>query len=218
MKKWLWLTAHSASHKDMYEKHFLPSFNEHLAEHCELITRVLPYYAGSFGEDAFNEMGRESVAYTAGVIKQNFGRHIVVSGCDLRFYKNIMPDIKATLRGCETVGLNDIYGPVCGELLAFVASDKIVALYEWIVANDHQYGNEQWTLNAGLRTLGFNCQMMPDTYWTIGMQGTGVWQKGNLVSPPEDISLHHANFTIGAENKIALLDAVQAAVAADKTR
>jgi hypothetical protein len=217
MKKWLWLTAHSASHKDMYDKHFLPSFNQHLAKHCELSTRVLPYYAGSFGEDAFNEMGRESVAYTCGIIKQNIGRHIVVSGCDLRFYKDIILDIEKALQNCDLVGLNDIHGPVCGELLAFVASEKIVALYEWIVANDRQYGNEQWTLNAGLRALGLNCQMMPGTYWTAGMQGTGVWQKGDHVAPPKDICLHHANFTIGAENKMALLDAVQAAVAGDTT-
>jgi uncharacterized Zn-binding protein involved in type VI secretion len=59
--------------------------------------------------------------------------------------------------------------------------------------------------------------MMPGTYWTAGMQGTGVWQKGDHVAPPKDICLHHANFTIGAENKMALLDAVQAAVAGDTT-
>jgi hypothetical protein len=212
MKKWLWLTAHSASHKEMYKKHFLPSFNQHLAKHCQLSTRVLPYYAGSFGEDAFNEMGRESVAYTAAVIKENIGRHMVVSGCDFRFYQGFMPEIDGALEGCDIVGLNDIYGPVCGDFLAFVASEKIVALYEWIVANDLQYGNEQWTLNAAIKALGFSVTLLPETFWTVGMQGG--WS-GGAVNPPKDISLHHANFTIGAENKMALLDAVQAAVAAD---
>jgi hypothetical protein len=213
MKKWLWLTAHSASHKDMYERHFLPSFNQHFAKHCELSTRVLPYCAGSFGEDAFNEMGRESVAYTAGVIKENIGRHMVVSGCDFRFYQDFMPDLERALEGRDLVGINDIYGPVCGDFLAFVASEKIVALYEWIVANDLQYGNEQWTLNAGIKALGLSVEIMPETFWTVGMQGG--WQ-GGAVNPPKNICLHHANFTIGAENKMALLDAVQAAVAADK--
>jgi hypothetical protein len=212
MKKWLWLTAHSDSHKEMYEKHFLPSFNDHLAKHCELSTRVLPYYAGSFGEDAFNEMGRESVAYTAGVIRQNIGRHMVVSGCDFRFYKDFMAEIEDALKGRDLVGLNDIYGPVCGDFLAFVASEKIVALYEWIVANDRQYGNEQWTLNAGIKSLGLSVAMLPETFWTVGMQGG--WQ-GSAVSPPKDLRLHHANFTIGAANKLLLLDAVESAARAD---
>jgi hypothetical protein len=217
MKKWLWLTAHSDSHRAMYEKHFLPSFSKYLAPHCELQTRVLPYYAGSFGEDAFNKMGRESVGHTANILRQNIGRHIVVSGCDIRFYRDFMADIEDALQHAELVGMNDIYGPVCGELLAFVCSERIVALYDWIVTNDHRFQNEQWTLNAGIRELGINAAMMPDTFWTVGMQGTGVWKQGDPVRPPKGISLHHANFTIGAENKMALLDAVFAAVTADTT-
>ena len=215
MKKWLWLTAHSDSHRAMYEKHFLPSFNQYLAPHCELKTRVLPYYAGSFGEEAFNEMGRESVNYTANILRQNTGRHIVVSGCDIRFYRDFMADIEAALEHAELVGINDIHGPICGELLAFVCSERIVALYDWIVANDRQFGNEQWTLNAGIRALGINAVMMPDTFWTVGHQGTGVWNAGDPVAPPKDICLHHANFTIGAANKMALLDAVLTSLSAD---
>lgn len=211
MKKWLWIMGHSDSHRAMYEKHFLPSFNKYLAPHCELQTRVLTYYAGSFGEDAFNEMGRESVAYTANILRQNIGRHIVASGCDLRFYRDFMADIEAALAGAELAGINDIYGPICGDFLAFVCSERIVALYDWIAANDRQYGNEQWTLNAGIRALGINAVMMPDTFWTVGHQGTGIWKKGDPVHPPKGICLHHANFTIEVENKMALLDAVMAA-------
>lgn len=212
MKKWLWLTAHSDSHKEMYERHFFPSFDQYLAPHCQLQKRLLPYYAGNFGEEAFNEMGRESIAYTANVLRQNIGRHIVVSGCDLRFYRDFMPEIEAALEAAELVGLNDVYGPVCGELLAFVCSERIIALYDWIAAHDRQYSNEQFTLNAGIKALGIHAAMMPTNFWTVGHQGAQIWSPGNPVVPPQDIALHHANFTIGAENKLALLDAVFAAV------
>ena len=118
------------------------------------------------------------------------------------------------MRSHEIVGMNDIYGPICGDFLAFVASERIAALYDWIVANDRQYSNEQWTLNAGLVAMGFSVFMLPESFWTVGMQGTGVWSKGDAVFPPRGICLHHANYTIGADNKMALLDAVAAAVAA----
>jgi len=208
MKPWLWLTACSPSHQDMMDRHFLPSFKKYLEADCELSIRKIDYHCGNFGEASFNEMGRKGVSILADEIRKNIGRQMVSSGCDFRFYSSFMPEVERTLIGHEMVGINDVYGPVCGDFLAFTASEKIASLFDWIGLNDHNFPNEQWTLNEGIKQLGIAVALLPDRFWTFGLQYGSPWEFGMDVSPPINLALHHANFTIGSKNKEALLQAV----------
>lgn len=212
MKPWLWLTAASDSHTPMLMKHFLPSWGEHLEPFCELQWEPLRGDCGKFGEEAFNEMGRASALRMAKKVRDNIGRKMVVSGCDFRFYSPFIGELEAALEGHDVVGINDIHGPVCGDFLAFVASAELADLFQWIYDHDRSFSNEQFTLNAGLSALGLRAHLLPDTFWTYGLEGRGPWAPGAAVHPPANIRLHHANWTIGAENKMTLLDAVQAAL------
>ena len=212
MKRWLWLTAASDSHTPMLMKHFLPSWGRHLEPHSELQCEPLAGHCGSFGEDAFNEMGRKSVLRMVRKVRENEGRPMIVSGCDFHFYADFIAEVEAALEGHDLVGLNDVYGPVCGDFLAFNASAKIADLFAWIHAHDPAFPNEQYTLNAAIAALGLQARLLPDTFWTYGLEGRGTWSFGQPVHPPAGMRLHHANFTIGAENKMALLDAVAEAV------
>ena len=207
-KSWLWLTACSPSHQGMMERHFLPSFQKYLEKDCVLDIRKIDYYCGNFGELAFNEMGRKGVCILAKQIRENLGRRMVASGCDFRFYSSFMSEVENALAGNEIVGINDVYGPVCGDFLAFTASEKIASLFDWIGLNDHNFPNEQWTLNAGIRQLGISVALLPDRFWTFGLQSGIPWELGMNVSPPSNLALHHANWTIGHQNKEALLQAV----------
>jgi hypothetical protein len=208
MKPWLWLTACSPSHQGMMDNHFLPSFAKYLEADCELNIRKLDYHCGNFGEESFNEMGRKGVRVLANEVRKNIGRRMVSSGCDFRFYSPFMPEIERALVGHEIVGINDIHGPVCGDFLAFTASEKIASLFDWIGLHDHNFPNEQWTLNAGIQHLGIVATLLPERFWTFGLQHGIPWEPGFDVLPPINMALHHANWTIGAENKEALLQAV----------
>jgi hypothetical protein len=208
MKSWLWLTACSSSHQGMMDRHFLPSFGKYLEEDCELNIRKLDYHCGNFGEASFNEMGRKGVRVLADEVRKNIGRRMISSGCDFRFYSSFMPEIDRALVGSEMVGINDVYGPVCGDFLAFTASEKIASLFDWIGLHDHNFPNEQWTLNAGIQQLEISTNLLSDRFWTFGLQSGTPWECGMPVFPPMNLALHHANWTIGAENKEALLQAV----------
>ena len=208
MKSWLWLTACSSSHQGMMDSHFLPSFKKYLEKDCMLNIRKIDYHCGNFGELAFNEMGRKQVCILANLIRENLGRRIVSSGCDFRFYSSFMPEVEQALVGHEIVGINDIHGPVCGDFLAFTASEKIASLFDWIGLHDHHFPNEQWTLNAGIQHIGISFTLLPDRFWTFGLQHGIPWEPGLEVLPPANLALHHANWTCGAKNKEALLQAV----------
>jgi hypothetical protein len=208
MKSWLWLTACSPSHQGMMDSHFLPSFGKYLEADCELSIRKIDHYCGNFGELAFNEMGREGVRILANRIRENLGRCMVSSGCDFRFYSSFMPEVEHALVGHEIVGINDVHGPICGDFLAFTASEKIASLFDWVGLNDHHFPNEQWTLNAGILKLGISANLLSDRFWTFGLQSGIPWECGMDVLPPMNLALHHANWTIGSKNKEALLQAV----------
>ena len=208
MKPWLWLTGCSASHQGMMDNHFVPSFAKYLEADCELRIRKIDYECGAFGDAAFNEMGRKQVRILADEVRKNFGLKMVVSGCDFRFYSPFMPEIENALDGRDIAGINDVYGPVCGDFLAFIASEKIASLFDWIGLNDHNFANEQFTLNEGIKQLGISVALLPDRFWTFGLQYGTPWKLGMDVSPPVNLALHHANFTIGSKNKEALLQAV----------
>ena len=207
MKSWLWLTACSSSHQGLMDRHFLPSFGKYLESDCELSIEKRDY-CGNFGDPAFNEMGRKSVLILAKKIRENLGRKMITSGCDFRFYSSFMPEIERALIGSEMVGINDVYGPVCGDFLAFTASEKIASLFDWIGLHDHNFPNEQWTLNAGIQQLEISTNLLSDRFWTFGLQSGTPWELGMPVFPPLNLALHHANWTIGSENKEALLQAV----------
>ena len=208
-EKWLWYTCFSSTHQVIYEKHFLPSFNKYLEQNCELHARKLNYYVGSFGEKAFNEAGRVILQETINILRENIGKKIILSGCDFRFYRDFIPEIEQALHTFDLVGINDIYGPICGDFSAFIVTEKILKLYEWVLENDVRYINEQWTFNAGIKIIEIKAKILPNSFWTYGIQKGSPWEDGDEVYPPQNIALHHANFTIGAENKMKLLDAVQ---------
>jgi hypothetical protein len=208
MKSWLWLTAFSPSHQGMMESHFLPSFQKYLEADCSLSIKKLDYHCGNFGEASFNEMGRKQVHILADEVRKNLGIKMVVSGCDFRFYSSFMPEVEHALVGHDIVGINDVYGPVCGDFLAFTASERIASLFDWIAIHDHHFPNEQLTLNAGIQNLGISVALLPDRFWTFGLQYGTPWEPSMEVLPPVNIALHHANFTIGSKNKEALLKAV----------
>lgn len=49
---------------------------------------------------------------------------------------------------------------------------------------------------------GLRWQYVPDTFWSPRGQ---LWEPGDTLNPPQDIILHHANWTFGISNKAAQL-------------
>ena len=69
--------------------------------------------------------------------------------------------------------------------------------------------NDQEATNALLRTRpnSLLITLLPECYWTHGRSGK-IWNPGDPLSPPSHLLMHHANWTHGMTNKLALLDAV----------
>jgi hypothetical protein len=83
-------------------------------------------------------------------------------------------------------------------------------MFEWIFAHREEYPGDQPALNDYLnRSVHIKKKLLPHSIFTIGMAtGWKVWE-GHEVEIPKDILVHHANYTVGLQNKIHLLDLVK---------
>lgn len=206
----LWITAYSASHYPLFQKHFKPSFDTFFAPRFDLKVRKIKGNPGKFGEKAFNEMGVKAMTEVLEIIKQHIGRFVIVTGCDFRFYEDFYGELKQEVFCKDLVGIFDVYGPLCGDFMAYKVTPKIIALYEWMIKYDRMFPNQQFTFNAGIRSQGIHAGQLSHDFWTVGMElpKSTIWNPGTAVNPPPAIKLHHGNFAVGADNKLALLDLV----------
>jgi len=62
---------------------------------------------------------------------------------------------------------------------------------------------------AGLNPYGIRWNYLPRQFFGGGTLAGKAWKPGMVLQVPQDIVLHHANWTIGIENKIAQLKYVK---------
>lgn len=213
-----WFIAMSSEFQKIYEAHFLPSFIENgLAETFDLETRAIDYRAGQWGEKEYAEFCVTEMRRTLCILQEHKNEVVVFSGVDFRFYADISETLLNAVETHDVVTLDDAYCPACGDFLAFRMTDKIIGLYEWMIEHNNEFEHQQTTLNAALKELKFKVHSLSEKFWTFGMQSLDadghlranhIWTIGREVCPPKRMQLHHANFCIGAENKMALLNAV----------
>ena len=58
-------------------------------------------------------------------------------------------------------------------------------------------------------TYGVKWTYLPDTYFDPGVSHYGGWSAGDDLSVPSGIKIHHANWTVGLENKVKQLKYVR---------
>ena len=62
------------------------------------------------------------------------------------------------------------------------------------------------------RGAGVRWGFLPRSVWTPGLADPEVWQPGRPLAVPRRILVHHANFCVGIDHKLAQLEAVDAVV------
>ena len=60
--------------------------------------------------------------------------------------------------------------------------------------------------------LGIRWQYLPDMFYCPGVNYSQIWKPGDTLNLPENMLIHHANWTLGIDHKIAQLEYVKNAV------
>jgi hypothetical protein len=203
-------TFYSPSHKEIYERYFLESFNRHLSEDFELIAQADQQITenGSFSDPNVSGVWADKITLLKEAIKANYGSWFVYADCDIQFFGNIMQDIEDRIEP----GLDIICQEDCGTICAgFMAINASLKMYNFMntVELYHRQSNDQIVINQLRNMITF--KLLPrDRYYTVGNYNRGmVWNDGDPIIGTENAVMHHANFTVGVTNKLAMLDQVK---------
>ena len=206
-------SCYSESHRQLFERHFKPS----LPATMELAEHELPQDSktGAFETAGFQTTCLRKVEYLIDVLtKNNGGAPFLFSDVDVRFYGDPSDDLLRLLGQDDMMFQDDGPGGACAGFMVLRPTPRVLAFWRVVakLARDHQ----QMDQDAANRLLATNTAppwgLLPERYWTYG-RGRKEWTGTEPVNPPADLLVHHANWTRGIENKMALLDAVRVKMA-----
>lgn len=205
-------TFFTESHEYLLNNYFLPSFQSAgLANNFNLNIIKCKQYSesGSFNTHGFHTTMLDKLKILIHAAENN--DRFVFADCDIQFFKNIYNDV-VDIDGYDLVAQNDL-GSVCAGFLIINSSENLKNflrfVYEQCEANPYKYPNDQVCINTHLDLI--NYKLLPiDKYYSVGNYNQGqVWNGEDISNAPNDLILHHANFTIGVDNKIKLMNIIK---------
>jgi hypothetical protein len=208
-------TFYTDTHKEMFEQYFVPSvpFNvpyisEYFPQECA---------SGSFHADGWMKTMNRKVDYVIRSIQETWGSWFIHSDCDVQFFPengDLMADIETHLNEKDIVGMDDIM--MCAGFFACRSNDKTLKLWSMVQDNLSRFANDQIALNHFLPQTGVSFGLFPRfRYYNYMHHHTthAVWngQQPITLSPTERkcVLVHHANYTVGVENKVKMLQLIK---------
>lgn len=221
----LWITAYNDAFKPIAEGHFLDSFHSlGLAKDFDLVVHRPESDYGTFATDVFRSSYAAELGRVIEVLQDNVDRLVVWTDADMRWYKNPIADIHRLWQQGDILCSMDSPPGVeprdcCTGIQFFNVTPKLLEFYRfWRSLNEDPkynvgHSHAQVSFNDALVKFRIvRATALPNTYWTHGLVGQRVWDGRNLddlPDPPEDLVVHHANYTIGVSNKVRLLEEMQ---------
>ena len=207
-------THFTDSHKPMYDRFFLPSLRK-LYSKDEVRLRVLqtPQLSktGSFMSPGFVETVDVKVDHILRALDEQ--ESFIFADVDICFYKPFVEDVMNKLNGYDIVCQEDRES-LCSGFFACKSNSSTKGLFKEIKNHLRSHNvNDQVSLNH-LKDIVKYGLLDKRAYYTIGNfytneNGTYIWNNKVHINPPSDMVLHHANYVVGVENKIRLLEMIK---------
>lgn len=204
-------TFFTNSHLSLY-KEFMNSFP--YEEGVDLIIRYLPQESdGVYESDSWNKTMFKKMVYIVDYLKKlKEDEYLIHADIDICFYKNFKTDLMSLLNqfNGDILFQNDGYELSMGFFIC-KKNEKIISLMEYIRDNLNQFAQDQKALNVLIPRSGIKYGILPERYYNFGpYNGFKRWEPNiDNFYVPRDIILHHANWTVGIENKLNLIKKVK---------
>jgi hypothetical protein len=216
-------TLFTESHRNFFEKYFLPSFpfNENIE--LKVFFKKQLCKSSEFMSEGWNETMRYKAECFYTQIKKIDEQNEIFMFIDpdVQFFGDFYNDIIAELNDHDVVFQNDYGGGANTGFFAAKNNKVTRRLFLNVLQNLHNFPEEQRTLNHMLRDFNDVFQVkwkfLPKRYWTYGeiaIQPNGFggvrdnWD-GSDFEIPKDIIIHHGNWTKCFEDKFKILDKVK---------
>ena len=190
------------SHREMYEKYFLPSLPDEFVVHAKEIPQECP--TGSFYQEGWDRTCYRKVEHFIEICKENFGDMFIFSDVDIQFFGKFKDVMIEELGDCD-IACQDDYSTFSSGFFICKCNDTTLEMFE----NMKKFYNkeDQTSLNDQIHICKH--KFLPrGKFFTFGHIVPRPWQ-GEDFDVPEDILVHHANWVAGIDNKIKILDLVK---------
>ena len=198
------VSVYSESHRVFKDKWFLPS----IKDDYELHLHFCPTNGqGRFMEDDWVKAIKFKAEVIIQSIKDFRGETFVYSDIDVQFFLPTQPIIEEALKNNDIVcQLNRPWGTLCTGFFAMKANKVTSSLWERVYKAIEQERRDQLALNRFIRSLsGIRYQELPKSFFGGGTFSKTRWMPGDTLFMPSRPVMHHANCTVGVQNKILQL-------------
>lgn len=218
------ITFYTPSHTILYNDYFLPSFNRSkLSKYYQLQVAEFPQECdkASYMANGWNSTMMRKVELILDTIKTHYGEVFVYADVDIQFFKGFNASTFLKERDIVFQRNQSKNKRVCAGFFIARANEAVYNL--WQSVKDQMLANpkldDQEPLNRALRNrslrnpnlnLDIKWDLLPNSFFNPALYtGATRWEPGVELVLPSKIILHHANWTVGLENKIKQLDYVQ---------
>ncbi len=201
-------TTYSNTHKV-----FLPWFNS-----IKLVeSNLTPVYTeieqkcptGEFASEGWNDATKQKLENLIDITNSDNDDFFVFSDVDVQFFKPVWELGKRALENHDIVFQNDYYGAQCTGFFYCRINDKTKSLFQEALKIHHSHRDDQTSIQAALKLVsGLKHALLPKEYFTYGMY-FDHWHGQDQFFVPKNMVLHHANWVMGVENKVKLLEATR---------
>jgi len=206
-------TNYSPSHKILFDEFFIKSFpHEEFNLNIQLDEQKCP--SGNYHSEGYAESCLLKVNMLVNACKNNMNSYFVFSDIDVQFFGKIKDVLLQELDDYDIACQSDNH-EYCAGFFICKCNEKTLHLFE-SMSKDLQSNLSnlnmdcQFMLNKYIPILEIKAKKLSHKFITIGNLQSGVWDENKSVAQfPKDILMHHANFTIGVQNKIKLLQIVK---------
>jgi hypothetical protein len=228
MKKIKLITFYSESHQILYN-YFLESFNKFLSEDYYLLVKKINQLSqtGHYGSRGFDLTMVEKINWIIENIDEYSDEVMVFSDCDVQFFDKLIFNIEDFdilfqndysnfdfswfPDGKKGIGNTSVCAGffICKQNT--IVKNFFIEVRNVLINNINGFLHDQFVINKLLNEnykiqYGF---LNNNLYWTVAFATNGKVWSGEHFEIPNTIIVHHANWTVGLDNKINLLKLVK---------
>ena len=214
-------TLFTDSHSELLQRYFLPSLFK-VVPTVEVVVKKVPQLCetATYGENGWFETMLFKALYHIQSCEETLGDYFIYMDCDIQFFRPFIHEMVAEMQaGNYDLACQDDVFPFgnrptyCAGLFICKSSDRTLrffnSLYNSMLANQRHKDRytDQIALNENLDQVKHG--LLSHKFYTIAHSKQKLWDKDYNISVPSDLLVHHANWTHGIENKIALLNFIK---------
>jgi len=195
-------TYYTDSHKNFYDDYFSKTLEgfEIVAFQGEQECKT-----GSYYQDGWKNTTMKKVDIFVKACEENQNEIFLYSDVDIQFFGPIKQTLLEELGDNDIAFQNDYLGGMCSGFFVCRGNERTLKMFQNMKKNESTYLEDQHALNMNLNNVKF--KPLSSKFWTFGAYQT-QWKNQNF-EIPDNILMHHANWTEGLQNKKFLLDFVR---------